>query len=54
MCLLHPQPQVLDSIQGGDNALVGIVTFDSAVHFYAVAPDQTTPAMMVMADTSDV
>jgi hypothetical protein len=46
--------QVLDSIQGGDNALVGVVTFDSAVHFYAVAPGQQQPAMMVMADTSDV
>jgi protein transport protein SEC24 len=44
----------LDSIQGGDNALVGVATFDSAVHFYQVAAGQQQPAMMVMADTQDV
>ncbi|KAI8470003.1 MAG: Sec23/Sec24 trunk domain-containing protein [Monoraphidium minutum] len=46
--------QVLDSIQGGDNALVGVATFDSSVHFYQVAAGQQQPAMMVMADTADV
>jgi len=50
----HPSIQVLDSIQGGDNALVGVVTFDSSVHFYQVSAGQAQPAMMVMADTGDV
>lgn len=45
---------MLDSIQGGDAALVGIVTFDSTVHFYEVTPDQGAPSMKVMADTTDV
>eukprot|EP00879_Flechtneria_rotunda_P003737 GHRR01003975.1.p1 GENE.GHRR01003975.1~~GHRR01003975.1.p1 ORF type:complete len:914 (+),score=321.96 GHRR01003975.1:246-2744(+) len=46
--------QVLDALQGGDNTLVGIVTFDSNVHFYNVTKDQTQPQMMVMADVADV
>jgi hypothetical protein len=34
---------VLDALQGGDDARVGIVTFDAAVHFYNVAPGQALP-----------
>lgn len=46
--------EVLDSIQGGDRALVGIATFDNSVHFYALRPGQSQPQMLVMADIADV
>lgn len=46
--------QVLDSLQGGDSTLVGLVTYDSSVHFYSVAKGQATPQMLVMPDTQDV
>lgn len=34
--------------------MVGIVTFDSSVHFFKVAKGQTAPQMLVMADVNDV
>lgn len=46
--------QVLDSLQGGDNTLVGVVTYDSSVHFYNVSKGQAVAQMLVMADVSDV
>lgn len=39
---------------GGDNTLVGIVTFDSSVHFYNVSKGQAVAQMLVMPDVSDV
>jgi hypothetical protein len=39
---------------GGDNTLVGVVTYDSAVHFYNVSKGQAVAQMLVMADVSDV
>jgi hypothetical protein len=44
-CVLHP---------GGDNTLVGVVTYDSSVHFYNVSKGQAVAQMLVMADVSDV
>jgi Sec23/Sec24 trunk domain len=35
---------------GGDRALVGIATFDSAVQFYALRPGQSAPQMLVVPD----
>eukprot|EP00775_Hariotina_reticulata_P004086 gene4086-4333_t len=46
--------QVLDSLQGDDSVLVGIITFDSTVHFYNVTKGQAQPQMLVMADVGDV
>lgn len=45
-CLLLPT--------GGDNTLVGVVTYDSSVHFYNVSKGQAVAQMLVMADVSDV
>jgi protein transport protein SEC24 len=39
---------------GGNNTLVGVVTYDSSVHFYNVSKGQAVAQMLVMADTSDV
>lgn len=39
---------------GGNQTLVGIVTYDSSVHFYNVSKGQAVAQMLVMADTSDV
>jgi protein transport protein SEC24 len=39
---------------GEDSALVGIITFDSTVHFYNVTKGQAQPQMLVMADVGDV
>lgn len=46
--------QVLDSLLGGDSTMVGIVTYDSSVHFFSVAKDQSNPQMLVMPDVNDV
>lgn len=35
---------------GGDRALIGIATFDSAVQFYALRPGQSAPQMLVVPD----
>ena len=39
---------------GGDNTLVGVVTYDSSVHFYNVAKGQAVAQMLVMPDVTDV
>lgn len=39
---------------GGDSTLVGVVTYDSSVHFYNVSKGQAVAQMLVMADVSDV
>jgi hypothetical protein len=39
---------------GGDATLVGVVTFDSSVHFYSVSKGQAVAQMLVMPDVSDV
>lgn len=44
----------LDRIQGGPAALVGIATYDSAVHFYSLRSPTAQPQMLVMSDTQDV
>eukprot|EP00878_Enallax_costatus_P043257 GHUV01051120.1.p1 GENE.GHUV01051120.1~~GHUV01051120.1.p1 ORF type:complete len:137 (-),score=53.09 GHUV01051120.1:48-458(-) len=49
VCCLRLPPDA-----GGDSTMVGIVTFDSTVHFFNVAKGQTTPQMLVMADVNDV
>lgn len=46
--------QILDHLQGNDRALVGIATYDSAVHFYSLSAQSTQPHMLVMADINDV
>ena len=38
---------------GGDRALLGIATFDSAVQFYALRPGQSAPQMLVVPDILD-
>eukprot|EP00198_Chlamydomonas_reinhardtii_P000301 XP_001689636.1 COP-II coat subunit [Chlamydomonas reinhardtii] len=44
----------LDRVQGGPRALVGIATYDSAVHFYSVRSPSAAPQMLVMSDVNDV
>ncbi|KXZ55308.1 hypothetical protein GPECTOR_3g442 [Gonium pectorale] len=44
----------LERIQGGPQALVGIATFDSAVHFYSIRSPSAAPQMLVMSDVADV
>lgn len=39
---------------GGDSTMVGIVTYDSSVHFFNVAKGQAMPQMLVMPDVNDV
>eukprot|EP00873_Tetraselmis_striata_P007892 jgi/Tetstr1/428156/TSEL_018207.t1 len=43
---------VLDSIQGGDSARVGIATFDEALNFFTIKPGKQA-TMVVMPDSSD-
>ena len=45
----HFTPSHLPS-SGGDRALLGIATFDSAVQFYALRPGQSAPQMLVVPD----
>jgi hypothetical protein len=39
---------------GGDNTLVGLITYDASVHFYSVSKGQSSAQMLVMADVTDV
>ncbi len=49
----HPGPLAY-SPAGGPAALVGIATYDSAVHFYSLRSPTAQPQMLVMSDTQDV
>jgi len=43
----------LDALPGGGRARVGLLTFDSALHFYALKPGAAAPAMVVVPDVDD-
>ncbi|KAK9809653.1 hypothetical protein WJX73_000552 [Symbiochloris irregularis] len=46
--------ECLDGLQGGDRACVGVVTFDSTIHFYPVRRGGSqTPSMLVVPDVGD-
>lgn len=34
--------------------MVGVATYDTAIHFYSLTPNQSQPQMLVMPDISDV
>ena len=39
---------------GGDRALIGIITFDSRVHFYDLDSSMTQPKLLMIPDLEDV
>lgn len=47
------RPLIAHTNTGGDAARVGLVTYDSSVHFYAVSPGQASARMLVMPDVGD-
>ncbi len=52
--LLRPSDlHVLLIVAGGGKALVGIATFDSAVHFYALRTGAAGPHMLVVSDVDE-
>ncbi|KAK2079444.1 hypothetical protein QBZ16_003136 [Prototheca wickerhamii] len=44
----------LDAFHGDSRTQVGFITFDSAVHYYALRPGAATPTMHVVADTEEL
>ncbi len=44
----------LDDLPGGDRTMVGFITFDSAVHYYALKPGSSNPQMMVVGDLKEL
>ena len=46
--------QCLDALPGDDRTQVGIITFDSSIHFYNLNDKMRAPQMMIVADTSDL
>ena len=38
---------------GDDRTQVGLLTFDSSLHFYTMRPGASAPRMLVVADVSD-
>eukprot|EP00891_Asterochloris_glomerata_P005862 jgi/Astpho2/5862/Aster-02364 len=45
--------RVLDDIQGGKRAHVGIATFDATVHYYSLRPSQSQAHMLVIPDAAE-
>jgi protein transport protein SEC24 len=45
--------RLLDELPGGGRTRVGVATFDSAVHFYALPPGGGPPQMLVMSDVAE-
>jgi len=43
-----------DSLSGGERAQVGIMTFDSSLHFYSLDPNLSQPQMVVVSDLEDL
>eukprot|EP00798_Chlamydomonas_sp_ICE-L_P030133 gene30133-35109_t len=43
----------LDSLPGDERAMVGLITFDSAIHFYNLKSGLTAPQMMVVTELED-
>jgi len=43
----------LDNLPGAERTLVGLLTFDSALHFYSLKSTLTQPQMMVVSDLDD-
>ena len=44
----------LDVMKANERVHVGVMTYDSSIHFYALAPPRTEPLMYVMSDIDDV
>jgi protein transport protein SEC24 len=44
----------LDDLPGGDRTMVGFITFDTAVHYYALKPGTSNPQMMVVGDLKEL
>lgn len=44
----------LDRLPGGERTQVGFITFDTAVHFYSIKPNQKTAQMLVVPDIADL
>ena len=44
----------LDDLPGGERAMVGFITFDTAVHYYALRPGTSNPQMMVVGDLKEL
>lgn len=44
----------LDRLPGGHLARIGIITFDSSVHFYHIKPTHSEPHMLVVSDVNDM
>ncbi len=44
----------LDDLPGGDRTMVGFITFDTAVHYYALKPGSSNPQMMVVGDLQEL
>jgi protein transport protein SEC24 len=43
----------LDELPGDDRTLVGLLTFDTSLHFYSLRPSLSAPQMMVVAELDD-
>uniref|UniRef100_A0A0D3HTY4 Zinc finger Sec23/Sec24-type domain-containing protein n=1 Tax=Oryza barthii TaxID=65489 RepID=A0A0D3HTY4_9ORYZ len=46
--------QALSDLPEGPRTMVGIATFDSAIHFYSLKRDQQQPLMLIVPDIQDV
>jgi len=44
----------LDDLPGGERTMVGFITFDTAVHYYALKPGTSNPQMMVVGDLKEL
>ncbi|EEA05110.1 Sec23/Sec24 trunk domain-containing protein [Cryptosporidium muris RN66] len=43
-----------DNIPGGGRALIGIITYDTSIHFYNLNPNLSQPQMLIVSDLSDL
>ena len=44
----------LDELPGGDRTMIGFISFDTSVHYYALAPGSANAEMMVVGDLQEL
>lgn len=52
-CAVGAIKSILDDIQGQENALVGVATFDSSIQFYNLAAGLSQPQMLVVSNNNE-
>ncbi|EAZ51484.1 hypothetical protein [Cryptosporidium parvum Iowa II] len=54
VCLAVKNAILSDNIPGGGRAMIGIITFDSSIHFYDLNSNLSQPHMFVVSDLNDL